>query len=51
MNTVHCFRLLGLSSNAGLEDIKASYRRLARQYHPDFNQGNQQAQNHFIRLT
>lgn len=51
MNTVHCFRLLGLSSNAGLEEIKASYRRLARQYHPDFNQGNQQAQNHFIRLT
>jgi curved DNA-binding protein CbpA len=51
MNTVHCFRLLGLSSNAGLEEIKASYRRLARQYHPDFNQGNQQAQSHFIRLT
>jgi curved DNA-binding protein CbpA len=51
MNTVHCYRLLGLSSNAGLEEIKASYRRLARQYHPDFNQGNPQAQNHFIRLT
>ncbi len=51
MNRVHCYRLLGLSSTAGLEEIKASYRRLARQYHPDFNQENPQAQNHFIRLT
>lgn len=51
MNKVHCYRLLGLSSTAGLEEIKASYRRLARQYHPDFNEGNPQAQNHFIRLT
>jgi len=51
MNRVHCYRLLGLNSTAGLEEIKASYRRLARQYHPDFNQNNPQAQNHFIRLT
>lgn len=30
---------LEVSSNACLEDIKASYRRLARQHHPDKNLG------------
>lgn len=37
---------------ASYEDIKASYRRLARQYHPDSNPTNQQqAQEKFIQLT
>ena len=37
---------------ASYEDIKASYRRLARIYHPDSNPGNQQqAQEKFIQLT
>jgi tetratricopeptide (TPR) repeat protein len=51
MNLINCYRLLGLPSGAKGKDIKASYRRLARRYHPDINQGNQEAQDHFIRLT
>jgi tetratricopeptide (TPR) repeat protein len=50
MNIANYYRLLGLRKGAKLKDIKASYRRLARQYHPDANP-DQQAQAHFIRVT
>jgi tetratricopeptide (TPR) repeat protein len=51
MNLLNCYRLLGLNSGAELEEIKSSYRRLARQYHPDANPGDREAEAHFIRLT
>lgn len=52
MDLADCYRLLGLRTGASYEDIKASYRRLARQYHPDSNPANrQQAQEKFIQLT
>jgi curved DNA-binding protein CbpA len=52
MNLADCYRLLGLRKGASYEEIKASYRRLARKYHPDVNPGNpQQAQEKFIQLT
>lgn len=51
MNTISCYRLLGLSSSASLSEVKLAYRRLARAYHPDFNQGDESASLHFIRLT
>lgn len=51
MNLADCYRVLGLRSGAPLDDIKASYRRLARQYHPDVNPSNQQARDKFIALT
>jgi tetratricopeptide (TPR) repeat protein len=52
MNLADCYRLLGLRTGASYEDIKASYRRLARQYHPDVNPDNpKQAQEKFIQLT
>ena len=31
------YQLLGVDRDAGPEDIKRAYRRLARQYHPDVN--------------
>lgn len=31
------YLILGVSPNASLQEIKASFRRLARQYHPDLN--------------
>jgi tetratricopeptide (TPR) repeat protein len=51
MNLADYYRLLGLRSGASLTEIKASYRRLARQYHPDVNPGDQTAQEKFIALT
>ena len=44
-------RVLGLRPNATFEDIKASYRSLARRYHPDLNPGDQVAEEKFIRIT
>jgi tetratricopeptide (TPR) repeat protein len=42
---------LGLKAGASFEEIKASYRRLARQYHPDVNPGDRQAKDKFIEVT
>lgn len=51
MNLADCYRLLGLQSGASLAQVKASYRRLARQYHPDVNSGDRLAHEKFIQLT
>lgn len=52
MDLADYYRLLGLRTGASYEDIKASYRRLARQYHPDANPTNQLiAKEKFIQLT
>ena len=44
------YRVLGLSSEASLEEIKKAYRKKARQYHPDINHGSD-AKDHFIAIT
>lgn len=51
MNLADCYRLLRLNSGASTAQVKASYRRLVRQYHPDVNPGDQVAQAKFIQLT
>jgi tetratricopeptide (TPR) repeat protein len=51
MDLGDCYRLLGLRSGASFTDIKASYRRLAQQYHPDINPGDIKAKEKFIALT
>jgi tetratricopeptide (TPR) repeat protein len=50
MDIIECYRLLELTSAASPEEIKAAYRRLARQLHPDVN-ADHQAQEQFIRVT
>lgn len=52
MELADCYRLLELSPNAGIDEIKTSYRRLARRYHPDVNPNNrEQAHTKFIQVT
>src|SRR5580700_9181465 len=41
------YEVLGISRNAGADDIKSAYRRLARRYHPDVNPNDPDAEEHF----
>ena len=51
MDIADCYRLLQLTSRANIDDLKASYRRLARQWHPDINPGDSFAHEKFIQVT
>lgn len=41
------YKTLHLEKTATLEEIKKSYRKLAKQYHPDLNPGNKEAEKKF----
>jgi curved DNA-binding protein len=45
------YSILGVTKTASGEDIKKSYRRLARKYHPDMNPGDKVAENRFKEIT
>jgi curved DNA-binding protein CbpA len=45
------YSVLGLTREATKADINRAFRRLAKQHHPDVNQGNKSAEEHFKRLT
>ena len=41
------YEVLGVSPDASPEAVKRAYRRLARQHHPDANQGDEGAEAEF----
>lgn len=45
------YAALGLAPTAGDKEIKAAYRKLAREYHPDVNPGDKQAEDRFKEIN
>jgi molecular chaperone DnaJ len=45
------YKILGVGKNASEDEIKKAYRKLARKYHPDTNQGDKQAEERFKEIS
>ena len=45
------YELLGVAKDATQQDIQKAFRRLAKQYHPDLNPGDKDAQNKFQEIS
>src|ERR1700741_2880045 len=45
------YKVLGVAKEATTADIKKAYRKLARQYHPEANKGDVQAEEKFKEIS
>ena len=51
MNRQDFYKTLGVTRGASLDDIRRSYRKLARKYHPDVNPGDRAAEERFKKIS
>ena len=45
------YEILGISKDAGANEIKSAFRKLAKQYHPDLNPDNKEAETKFKEIN
>src|SRR6186713_53603 len=45
------YQVLGVAKNASAAEIKKAYRKLAQEFHPDRNAGNQAAEDRFKEIS
>ena len=48
---IDCFKILGVSEEVSLSDLKKAYWNLAKQYHPDLNPDNEDAEKKFREIN
>src|SRR5512136_1972280 len=51
MATGDYYEVLGVKKDASQDDIKKSFRQLARKYHPDLNKGSKEAEEKFKEIN
>ncbi len=51
MSITDYYKLLGLDKKASEKEIKKAYKKLAKRYHPDFNQGDKRAEDKFKEIS
>lgn len=51
MKFIDYYKVLGVDKNADTKAIKKAYRKLARQYHPDVNPGDEEAEQKFKQIN